>query len=295
MREVSPGDLVFSFSDTWIRKIGIVQGYCFECPRPLEFGAAGRAWNDIGWRINVRFLPIGHAIHPKDHIDVLRSLLPSRHSPLQQNGNGNQMYLAAISEAMAHTLGNLIGGEFKQLTAAATRVPTDEVSLGTTEDLETERWEEHLVEEISQAQYLNPTEREAIIQARIGQGLFRQNLARIESRCRLTGVTEPTHLRASHTKPWRTSSDEERLNGENGFLMTPSIDHLFDRGFISFDANGELLISPVANHGSLKRMGIPCDRVINAGAFSLGQKQFLSYHRDNVFLQQTRSLQGGVV
>ncbi|HEY1764491.1 MAG TPA: HNH endonuclease [Opitutaceae bacterium] len=286
MREIAPGDLVFSFSDTWIRKLGIAQGYCFECPRPLEFGAAGRAWNDIGWRINIRFSPIRHSVRPRDHINVLRPLLPSRHSPLQSNGNGNQMYLAAVPEPMAGTIGNLIGDEYKQLMALAYQIPTDKISLGATEKQEIEHWEEHIVEEISQAPYLNTTEREAIIQARVGQGLFRQNLARIETHCRVTRITEPTHLRASHTKPWRTSSDVERVNGENGFLLTPSIDHLFDRGFISFEDNGELIISPVANRGSLERMGVPCDRVSNVGSFSVGQQHFLSYHRDNVFLKQ---------
>ena len=55
----------------------------------------------------------------------------------------------------------------------------------------------------------------------------------IEKRCRLTQVENPAHLRASHCKPWRDSNNDERLHGENGLLLTPSIDHLFDRGFIS--------------------------------------------------------------
>ncbi len=55
----------------------------------------------------------------------------------------------------------------------------------------------------------------------------------LEQRCRITGVDRPEHLRASHSKPWRDSDNAERLDGENGLLLTPSIDHLFDRGFIS--------------------------------------------------------------
>jgi hypothetical protein len=65
------------------------------------------------------------------------------------------------------------------------------------------------------------------------------------------------HLRASHCKPWRDSDDSERLDGENGLLLTPSIDHLFDRGFISFENNGRLLVSPVAHQPSLEKMGVP--------------------------------------
>ncbi|WP_216840954.1 HNH endonuclease signature motif containing protein [Acidobacterium sp. S8] len=58
---------------------------------------------------------------------------------------------------------------------------------------------------------------------------------RIERFCRVTKVENPLHLRASHCKPWRDLSNEERLNGENGLLLTPTIDHLSDRGFISFE------------------------------------------------------------
>jgi hypothetical protein len=68
-------------------------------------------------------------------------------------------------------------------------------------------------------------------------------------------VENPVHLVASHCKPWRDATNEERLDGENGLLLTPSIDHLFDRGFIGFEDNGRLIISPVAHHPSLQRMG----------------------------------------
>ena len=55
MREVSPGDLIFSFVDTRVAAIGIAKSYCWECPKPTEFGAAGRNWENIGWRVNVSF------------------------------------------------------------------------------------------------------------------------------------------------------------------------------------------------------------------------------------------------
>jgi putative restriction endonuclease len=42
MREVSPGDVVFSFVDTFIAAIGIVQSYCWESPKPTEFGTIGQ-------------------------------------------------------------------------------------------------------------------------------------------------------------------------------------------------------------------------------------------------------------
>jgi hypothetical protein len=65
------------------------------------------------------------------------------------------------------------------------------------------------------------------------------------------------------------------LNGENGLLLTPSIDHLFDRGFIGFEDNGRLIISPVAHRPSLERMGVNVNDAVNVGGFTSGQKAFL--------------------
>jgi hypothetical protein len=285
MREIAPGDIVFSFADTWIRKIGIAEAYCTECPKPEEFGAAGRAWNDIGWRVRVRFIALSRPVRPRDWMPQLAPLLPAHHSPLRADGGGNQIYLAAISEPLAIALGGLIGPEFATVLSTARQVPGDTIYQTETPDDDVQSWEEHVATEMEQANYLPETDRKALIQARIGQGLFRQRLFRIERRCRVTGVTEPTHLRASHSKPWRSSTNEERLNGENGLLLTPSIDHLFDKGFISFEGRGDLIVSPIAHRDSLERMGVPCHNRLNVGTFSEGQRHFLEYHRNNVLLK----------
>ncbi len=110
----------------------------------------------------------------------------------------------------------------------------------------------------------------------------------IEQRCRITRVENPVHLRASHCKPWRDCDNNERLDGENGLLLTPSIDHLFDRGFISFEDNGNLIVSPIAHKPSLERMGVTIDETVNVGRFSSGQRGFLDYHRDAVLLKAVR-------
>jgi hypothetical protein len=107
----------------------------------------------------------------------------------------------------------------------------------------------------------------------------------IERGCRITKVTNPVHLIASHCKPWRDSTNAERLNGENGLLLTPSIDHLFDRGFIGFEGNGNLIISPVAHRPSLERMGIQTGGTVNVGQFTAGQRTFLEFNRDMVLLK----------
>ena len=128
-------------------------------------------------------------------------------------------------------------------------------------------------------------EREAIVLARRGQGTFKANVMRIERACRITGVTREEHLRASHCKPWRDSSNEERLDGENGLLLTPNADHLFDRGFIGFEDNGDVLVSPVAHAASLIKLGVQVDQALNVGRFSEGQRRYLRFHRESVLLR----------
>jgi hypothetical protein len=68
-------------------------------------------------------------------------------------------------------------------------------------------------------------------------------------------------------------------------MMTPSIDHLFDRGHISFENNGELLVSSTADTRSLSKMGVDTNRVIRVGKFTEDQKMFLQFHRERVFLE----------
>jgi len=283
MREVAPGDLIFSFMDTRILAIGIAESYCWESPKPLEFGSAGPHWENIGWKVKVNFTELGNRVRPKDHIGVLRPLLPDRYSPLQPNGNGLQsVYLTELPVPLAETLMGLIGREVADIALLARGmkpVPADDLDL----------WESRLEQELITDSTVRDTERQAIIRARSGQGLFKERVSRIESRCRITGVENPVHLVASHCKPWRDSTNEERLDGENGLLLTPSIDHLFDRGFIGFEDNGKLIISPVAHRPSLQRMGIDTMKAINVGGFTSGQKQFLHFHRSAVLLQSARA------
>jgi putative restriction endonuclease len=105
MREVSPGTVIFSFVDTRIAAIGIAQSYCWESPKPVEFGEAGQNWENVGWKVKVAFTTLLNKVRPKDHMDVLRAVLPARYSPLQPNGNGIQsIYLTEIGQDFAEVL-----------------------------------------------------------------------------------------------------------------------------------------------------------------------------------------------
>lgn len=286
MREVAPGDLILSFADTYIRAVGIAQSWCYECPKPAEFGTTGAYWDQIGWKVDVYYHTLRHQIRPVEHMSQLRAFLPERYSPLQARGYGNQgVYLTELTLPLMNALANLIGEEVRLLmhgerASEALAANHSRHAVGLVE------WEEHLKQNLLSDETLQETEKQALVMARRGQGRFKENVRDIERHgCRITKVDRLEHLRASHIKPWRDSSNSERLDGENGLLLTPTVDHLFDRGFISFEDNGRLLISPVAHRPSLEKMGIDPDAKINVGHFSEGQRRHLDFHRNSVFLQ----------
>lgn len=82
--------------------------------------------------------------------------------------------------------------------------------------------------------------------ARRGQGAFRERVMEYWSgACPLTGITEPDLLRASHIVPWnRCEKEAERLNPDNGLLLSSLWDAVSDRGLVSFDDQGSLITAP---------------------------------------------------
>ncbi|MEE9333772.1 MAG: HNH endonuclease signature motif containing protein [Granulosicoccaceae bacterium] len=286
MREVAPGDTVFSFKDTLIKAIGIASDYCFEAPKPDEFGAAGPNWNRVGWKVPIKWNPVLSTVRPSEYMERLGPLLPKKYSPLLANGNGLQaVYLTAVPYNLAMELGRIIGPPLELLIKD--QIMNDStIPLPGQSRAEINSWEDHLEREIRVARDISDTERKQTVKARRGQGLFRDNVFKMEKRCRVTGVDRGEHLVASHCKPWRDcETADERLDGENGLMLTPTIDHLFDRGFISFEGTGRLLVSPIANTAALEKMGVRTSDVVNVGQFSEGQKDYLDYHLEQVFLK----------
>lgn len=270
MREVSRGVIVFSFCDTRIKAIGIITGPAQTGPKP-DFGSAGLNWSKEGWFVPVDYWVLETQIRPKEHIDVLRPFLPNRYSPLQANGDGLQsVYLAELPDALANALIALIGQAYWDAYAM----------MGALADTEVIDQEEPFVIPAPPGP-TGPTFREQIVRARRGQGVFRANVLLREESCRVTGVSEPRHLKASHIKPWRDATDGERLDGANGLLLSPHIDHLFDQGYLTFSPSRQLVILPEVREKLVDAWGIDVD--VTVAAFSREQNAYLDYHRANVF------------
>jgi hypothetical protein len=277
MRTTRPGDAVVSFADTQIRYIGYVCGFPLSAPKPSEFGSAGSYWSNDGWYVPVNWLPVPAPVRPKDMIEQIAPLLPGKYSPIQKNGNGNQKaYLAEIGDALFNLIARTAG--------LSEGFPPVDFDL--TDSLAVRAGEEKAIEQaVSSDTSLDSTQRLALVLARKGQGVFRQNVEQIERSCRLTGLRDRRLLTASHIKPWRVcSSPSERLDGHNGLLLSAHADKLFDIGLISFEKSGRVLVSETLDADAIDCLGLRAAILAGAGAFSDEQEVYLKYHRQELFL-----------
>lgn len=118
---------------------------------------------------------------------------------------------------------------------------------------------------------------------RVGQEKFRRNLLNEISFCPITGITDKRILTASHIKPWRVSNNNERLDKNNGFIFSPTIDKLFDIGLISFENNKTLLVSRALDKSNIISVGIEPKRIYEKLPIE-NRVQYLEYHRNFIFL-----------
>jgi putative restriction endonuclease len=290
MRRASPGDLVLSYADQQVSRIGRIAEFAFAAPKPEEFGPVGANWSREGWLLPVYWTSLVPPIRPRDIIDRLRPLLPNRYSPFNPvTGRGNQIaYLAEISKPLFDVV--VSNSIYDYLLLA--RGGLNSLNYESVVEMVEDRIERRIADDLT----LDDTERKSVIAARRGQGVFRANLEKIERACRLTGISTPSLLKASHIKPWRAcETAQERLDGMNGLLLTPDADHLFDRGFISFEDEGEVRISSMVDREDLRRLGF--DQLVfeatgmmeapadwRTDSFLPQQREYLDYHRKEVYL-----------
>jgi putative restriction endonuclease len=275
MRKAAPGDVVLSYANGRVSHVGTVVDFASTATKPSSFGVSGYGWDNDGWRLPVEWGRLGKPVRPKSHIRDLRQWLPQKNSPIRPaTGDGNQgVYLAAISEAVFDFVldrGGNDPGRWKD-SIRRPRPP------GSRENRDAEN-------RTAYDAPISDSEGEQTVKVRRGQGLFRVRVSKIEKKgCRLTGVRNPRLLRASHIKPWRSCTTYERLDGANGLLLTPHVDHLFDNGYISFEDSGDVKVSSRLTAAEIDQLGLAdaCGR--NVGTFSERQKAYLAQHRKHVF------------
>jgi putative restriction endonuclease len=134
------------------------------------------------------------------------------------------------------------------------------------------------IESIINDPSINTTDKGTYIKTRIGQGIFRQKLIEYWKGCSATNFKDVSLLIASHIKPWRHSTDRERLDPFNGLLLMPNLDRVFDAGLVTFSEDGlikisEKLIEP-------KKLGINDDMRIS---LTSGHQSYMNFHRSEIY------------
>jgi len=149
-----------------------------------------------------------------------------------------------------------------------------------------ERQEAIINEELKKINFstnLTATERETVLLSRLGQGTFRNKLISYWQGCSVSNFDKSDILIASHIKPWKDSSNHERLDCFNGLLLLPNYDKLFDKGYISFDENGQILSSKLLSNTHKNALGI----TNNLKLFKVEKNhlEYLNYHYENCFMK----------
>lgn len=127
---------------------------------------------------------------------------------------------------------------------------------------------------------LEGKERLSLVKIRVNQSIFRERLLKRFHTCCLCKVENPALLTASHIKPWSVCNSEEKLDVENGFLLCPNHDALFDGGFISFNDDGTIIISERLTTVDCSSININSSMKIK---LTEKNKKYLDYHRKNIF------------
>lgn len=125
------------------------------------------------------------------------------------------------------------------------------------------------------------TASEAFRKVRIKQAQFRAKILEYwDQRCSVTGCTKVGLLEASHIKPWSHCDDNERMDQQNGLLLTPNLHAAFDAGFISFNDDGTIVISNSLEKQDRDLLNINENMRISPRKIKKEHQTYLEFHRN---------------
>ncbi|MEH6357446.1 MAG: HNH endonuclease [Pseudomonadales bacterium] len=252
--EVTIGDVIFCHENGRIIYIGVAKSDAYAAERPEN--RTFDKWKKEGFKIDVNLEVLKRPIDTHEFkAEFIRSY-NERCSPklFTVNSQACQQYMISIPSGAGAMLLDAIG----------------EIAL-------------NIQDKINSSKSVNstskPTHREAIVKARVGQGKFRDEVLDLwNGTCPVTGVELPELLIASHIVSWQLSDDVEKVDKFNGLPLSPSIDKLFDKGYVSFSNDGELIINNTISCDLVEQLGISLTTQIQG--LTNSHKKYLRRHRD---------------
>lgn len=151
---------------------------------------------------------------------------------------------------------------------------------------ETEIKENNIIDDEKIIKIIDPeeieyTERCILSKIRIGQSDLREVLLNNKKSCEICGIKNKELLITSHIKPWAKSDKLEKLDSENILLLCATHDALFDKGLITFDDNGKIIISSELDDNDRILLHLTGKEKIFVD--SENKRKYLRFHRENIF------------
>jgi putative restriction endonuclease len=255
--KVEKGDVIFCCYNKEVKFVAQATKDAYDSDRPES--RTFKPWNTLGKK--VEYTIIHHdtdtpylALQEKFGISISNQAIP----PLfTVKGRLQQMYMHELSAELGEQLIAFLGVSPSLIT------PTAPFAIAN-----------------------GPTTKTALIDVRVGQNLFRNALINHwDGKCALTGLDNNELLIASHIKPWRACDNNERVNPNNGFLLSAHIDKLFDTGMISFDDNGRVIRSTQVTATTVATLSLNKYTKLRATNLHAETQEFLRWHRENILRQ----------
>lgn len=254
VQEVKAGDVIFCHLSGNIIYVAVALKDAYPAKRP-ETGTYDQ-WNDDGFRIDVDLIEITTPVSVAGFKPTLIAIHNQNCLPalFTKTGGTAQQYMVRLPPGAGSLILSYLGDvEIKVSEQSSKKQKGRKLSQG--------------------------SNRETIVQARVGQGQFREDVLFIwKNTCPVTGLSKPELLVASHILPWSLSDETQKIDPNNGFPFSPAVDKLFDKGYISFNDNGHLLFKKSAiDSQDLKILGL----LPNTKISGLNEQQiaYLAEHR----------------
>ncbi len=258
MYNVKEGDVIFSYANGYLRAYSTVTDESKDCMNPFE-NTAQNEWERNGNKIGLILNELKNPIPLKAINTKLLTVLQNKYAPINSVGGVNQGYLYSINDKSGVLLITFIES-------------SNSINVY-------KNFEKNI-----ESSNLNETTKETIVQSRIGQGQFRKNLIHLwNGKCSVTSSNLTEILIASHCKPWKYSNNRERLDPNNGLLLSPTYDKLFDKGYISFDNKGKIILSDELSNDNIVYLTVDSNAVLTFIPNN-DQIEYLAFHRDNIFI-----------
>ncbi len=248
MKEVKKGDPIFHYVKGEIVAVSLAKSDCVEEARPSTLWHQTVA--DKGYLVALEYHELDVPLNVREQFEEISPLLPLKYAPFQLDASGNPGYLYPCHEALTIKLLELISeSNFYRINEEQLELTVDEVKR-------TER--NTLIPVITE------TESEAKMKMRWGKLKFRNEVAPLwEEQCALCAIKLPDLLKASHAKPWKDCSNDERLDPFNGLLLCRNHAALYEEGLIAFDGQGRLHISSSIQEDDYDMYGLNQRKKIN--------------------------------